>query len=82
MKNTSVKIMPRPRGKQLPNRLCVSFDKQAYADICVLSRESGVSVAWMVRRAVKELVSRHKNETLQSELPLQGSASTRRGAVA
>ncbi len=73
--------MPRPRGKQLPNRLCVSFDKETYTELCMLSRGQGVSAAWMVRRAVQDLVSRHRAD-LVPELPLQRSAASTRGSVA
>ncbi len=70
--------MARPRGKHLPNRLCVSFDPQTYADLCAFSRGQGVSASWMVRRAVHELVARHSGDLLP-ELPLQRSAPSRRG---
>lgn len=69
--------MPRPRGKQLPNRLCVSLDNETYADLCTLSRDQGVSASWLVRRAVQDLVSQHRSE-LVPELPLQRSANSRR----
>lgn len=64
--------MPRPRGKQLPNRLCVSVDTGTYAELCTISRDEGVSVAWLVRRAVQEMVSRRQTESAP-ELPLQRS---------
>lgn len=69
--------MPRPRGKQLPNRICVSLDNETYAGLSALSRYQGVSASWLVRRAVQELVSRHSTELLP-ELPLQRSAGARR----
>ena len=72
--------MPRPRGKQLPNRLCVSLDNETYADLCALSRDQGVSASWLVRRAVQELVLRHRHELLP-ELPLQRSTGSRRASV-
>jgi hypothetical protein len=72
--------MPRPRGKQLPNRLCVSLDNETYADLCTLARDQGVSASWLVRRAVQDLVSRHRTELLP-ELPLQRSSNSRRAAA-
>ena len=75
-----MKPMARPRGKQLPNRLCVSFDPQTYADLCTLSRQQGVSASWMVRRAVHELVARHQGG-LVPELPLQRSVPSRSSAA-
>ena len=72
--------MARPRGKQLPNRLCVSLDNKTYAGLCTLSRDQGVSASWLVRRAVQELVSRHLSEA-PPELPLQRSESSRRASA-
>lgn len=69
--------MARPRGKQLPNRLCVSLDNETYAALCVLSRDQGVSASWLVRRAVQELITQHSIDLLP-ELPLQRSAGARR----
>ncbi len=69
--------MARPRGKQLPNRLCVSLDNETYAALCVLSRDQGVSVSWLVRRAVQGLITKHSIDLLP-ELPLQRSAGARR----
>jgi hypothetical protein len=68
--------MPRPRGKQLPNRLCVSLDNETYVGLCMLSRDQGVSASWLVRRAVRDLILRHDAE-LVPELPLQRSANSR-----
>ncbi len=69
--------MARPRGKQLPNRLCVSLDNETYAALCALSRDQGVSASWLVRRAVQELITQHSIDLLP-ELPLQRSAGARR----
>lgn len=69
--------MARPRGKQLPNRLCVSLDNETYTGLCALSRDQGVSASWLVRRAVRELIRQHSIELLP-ELPLQRSAGARR----
>jgi hypothetical protein len=63
--------MPRPRGDRKSARLSVSLDAQAYAKLSALARESGVSTAWMVRRAVTELIERagRPGETLELPLP-------------
>ena len=74
------KTMPRPRGKQLPNRLCVSLDNETYAGLCTLSRDQGVSASWLVRRAVQTLVAQHSTRLLP-ELPLERSVGTRRASV-
>lgn len=73
--------MPRPRGKQLPNRLCVSLDNETYVGLCALSRDQGVSASWLVRRAVQELIARQSVE-MTPELPLQRSARARRASNA
>lgn len=73
--------MPRPRGKQLPHRLCVSLDNETYAGLCALSRNEGVSASWLVRRAAQDLVARHQTELLP-ELPLQRSAPLKRASAA
>lgn len=72
--------MSRPRGKQLPNRLCVSFDNATYADLCALARKQGVSASWMIRRAVQEFVAGARDVS-EPELPLGRSASGERRAA-
>lgn len=74
-------VMPRPRGKQLPNRLCVSLDRDTYTELCAISRDEGVSASWVVRKAVQELVARHR-AGLTPELPLQRSAGGARDSQA
>ena len=37
-------------------RLSVSLDEQTYRTICDIARDDDVSVAWVIRRAVSELV--------------------------
>lgn len=37
-------------------RLSVSLDEDIYADLCEIARQEDVSVAWVVRRAVNNLI--------------------------
>lgn len=72
--------MPRPRGKQLPNRVSVSFDSATFSELCAISQGQGVSHSWIVRRAVQELVAKHRTG-LTPELPLQRPTGATRGSV-
>jgi predicted transcriptional regulator len=62
--------MPRPRGERRTTRLSVSLDHQIYAELRALARRSDVSAAWMVRRAVAELLERASQSGQTLELPL------------
>jgi predicted transcriptional regulator len=66
--------MPRPRGDRKAVRLSVSLDPQTYAELRALARGSDVSTAWMMRRAVTELIARVKQPGETLELPLQRRA--------
>jgi predicted transcriptional regulator len=63
--------MARPSGNRKEARLSVSLDSQTYAQLCALARRSDVSAAWMIRRAINELIQRsaHPDETLELPLP-------------
>jgi hypothetical protein len=47
------------------------LDSQTYAQVCALARRSDVSTAWVIRRAVTELLERtsQPGETLELPLP-------------
>lgn len=62
--------MGRPRNARKSARLSVTLDDRAYADLCALARQAEVSVAWMVRRAVIEMIARHQGD-ITPELPLR-----------
>ena len=74
--------MARPRGNRKTARLSVSLDAQDYSVLCEIARREDVSVAWLVRRAVSELVRSHQAGSDQPELPLARSVTPRlnRGA--
>ncbi len=62
--------MARPRGNRKTARLSVSLDAVDYALLCEIARKEDVSVAWVVRRAVSELIRSHLAANEQPELPL------------
>jgi Ribbon-helix-helix protein, copG family len=63
--------MPRPRAERRAIRLSVSLAPQAYAQLRALAQRTDVSTAWMVRRAITELLERtsQPGETLELPLP-------------
>lgn len=51
--------MARPRGQRKTARLTVSLDERTYADLTEIARSQDVSIAWLARRALHELVRQH-----------------------
>lgn len=47
------RITPNPKTA----RLSVSLDEQTYKALCDIARNDDVSVAWVIRRAVNDLVA-------------------------
>ena len=64
------------RGKKLATRVTVSVDERDYEQLSALAEEYRVSLAWLVRYAVSELLERHRHDQLQ--LPLELTAGGRR----
>ena len=62
--------MPRPRGKKTPVRLSVSLGPASYAKLSRLANRNDVSLAWMIRKAVADLIERQEEDD-QMVLPLQ-----------
>jgi hypothetical protein len=56
--------MGRPKGNRKEARLSVSFDEREYAALCALAERHDVSVAWMVRQAVHELIQHKRKPSL------------------
>lgn len=56
-------------------RLSVGLDPASYARLSRLADRHGVSLAWMIRRAIADLIERQQ-ENDQMELPLQRRAET------
>lgn len=61
--------MARPRLNKKIVRTSVSLDEQMFNKVSLLAAQNDVSVAWLVRKAVAELLERHRDE-LESQLPL------------
>ena len=64
------------RGKKLATRVTVSVDERDYEQLSALAEEHRVSLAWLVRYAVSELLERQRHDQLQ--LPLELTAGGRR----
>jgi hypothetical protein len=62
--------MPRPKGQRKEARLSVSFDSSDYANLTALAARRSVSVAWVIRAAVQDLISRDREALENPELPL------------
>ena len=69
--------MSRPKGKRLPVRLSVSMDAAVHAKLSRLADRQDVSLAWMIRKALAELIERRETEE-QAELPLRRSGEEAR----
>ena len=57
------------RGKKLATRVTVSVDERDYEQLSALAEEYRVSLAWLVRYAVGDFLSRYREDQL--ELPLE-----------
>ena len=64
------------RGKKLATRVTVSVDERDYEELSTLAEEHRVSLAWLVRYAVSDLLDRHRHDQLQ--LPLELTSADRR----
>lgn len=62
-------FMARPRLNKKIVRTSVSLDEQMFNEVALLAAQNDVSVAWLVRKAVAELLERHRDE-LEPQLPL------------
>ncbi len=71
--------MARPRGNRKEARTSVSFDADEYAQLCKLAQQRDVSVAWMIRQAVHELIRHEKDISENPEIPLPSRQTPHRG---
>ncbi len=62
--------MARPRGHRKEARISVSFDVGDYAEIAALAARRDVSVAWLIRHAVQDMIRRERDPAQNPELPL------------
>ena len=61
--------MARPRGRSKTARLTVNLEPQEHAALIVLARQEDVPLAWIVRRAVTDLIAALPLDETQSEIP-------------
>jgi predicted DNA-binding ribbon-helix-helix protein len=73
--------MARPKGNRKEARLSVSFDANDYAQIAAIAARRDVSVAWLIRHAVHELIARERDAVENPELPLIRRSVRQRGAT-
>jgi predicted DNA-binding ribbon-helix-helix protein len=71
--------MARPRGNRKEARTSVSFDAGEYAQLCSLAARRDVSVAWLIRQAVHDLIRQDRDAVENPELPLVKRHSPQRG---
>ena len=62
--------MARPRGNRKTARISVSFADHVYASLSSLAHEQDVSIAWLVRWAVHDLIDR-REVVADAVLPLE-----------
>jgi hypothetical protein len=62
-------FMARPRLNKKIVRTSVSLDEQMFNEVALLAAQNDVSVAWLVRKAVAELLQHHREE-LEPQFPL------------
>ena len=65
----NITFMARPRLNKKIVRTSVSLDEQMFGEISQLAAQNDVSVAWLVRKAVAELLERRRDE-LDPKSPL------------
>jgi hypothetical protein len=65
--------MARPKGRRPDVRLSVSFDQQTHGVLSAIAHENDTTIAWVVRRAVADYVTRQQ-AAAEPELPLQRPA--------
>jgi predicted DNA-binding ribbon-helix-helix protein len=54
--------MGRPRLNRKTIRISISVEEKMYSDVVQLAGQSDVSVAWLVRKAVAEMLDKHRDE--------------------
>lgn len=71
-------LMPRPRTNRKTTRLTVTLDEDVHERLCEIATRDDVSVAWIVRRAVNELIYGRTAANDQPELPLRATENQAR----
>jgi hypothetical protein len=65
----NINLMARPRLNRKIVRTSVSLDERMFSEVAQLASLNDVSVAWLVRKAVAELLDRRRQD-LEPHLPL------------
>lgn len=65
--------MGRPAGNRKTARLTVSLDADDYANVVALARDQDVSVAWLVRRAIKNALVQDQAERHLTSISISSS---------
>lgn len=58
-------------------RFSVAFNDNEYAELATMAEKHHVSMAWLVRNAVREFLERYRDEDNQLPLRLAASGSQR-----
>jgi len=61
-------------------RFSAALDEQEYAELAAMAEKHRVSMAWLVRHAVREFLERYRSEDLQLPLRLTSGHSERHNA--
>lgn len=70
--------MARPRGRQKTARITVNLEDQVYGALMSIAAKNDAPLAWVVRRAVLDLIEKETAGTEQSSLPLVRSETPQR----
>jgi hypothetical protein len=65
----------RGPARKFGPRITVSLQKEDFAGLEAIAKDSDVSISWVVRRAVSEFLDRHGNR-LQRNLPFGTEENT------
>jgi len=65
----NINPMARPRLNRKIVRTSVSLDERMFCEVAQLASQNDVSVAWLIRKAVAELLDRRRQH-LEPPLPL------------
>ena len=71
--------MARPRSNRKTTRLTVTLDEDVHARLCEIAEHDDVSVAWVVRRAVNDLIYGRQAANDQPQSPLAVTDKKQRG---
>lgn len=67
--------MARPRGRKADIRISVGFEERTYGALSAVAQENDATIAWVIRRAVAEYLSR-RGSHLEPQLPLRRTSGT------